>query len=319
MTSWTKYTYLNALIALVAGMERDRFYSFAEVAKLLGCDESHARTVVEQLCEVTVPDLRGLGEAIIPLDVEDEGITLHDALSFSTEHALRLDRMQTIAVVLALRMRGIDWQDELMGTLCDAVTTDAPIDDLSHIVNISPVSYRTEVMEVLAQAILDGCCAEVTYRGTARIIEPWVLLDEKDQHYVYAWCRLRGEPRMFRLDHLDTVSLLGRERAIHSFDENGKAGDGAVRAYPALVEASGTARLRFADPSAFNARAWPGARIILTTSPGLTIELPYSDPSWIARQVVESLGAVEVIGPDEIGEAVIDHTTRIRSVCGLDR
>ena len=344
-TTWTKYTYLNALIALVGGLERDRPYSFAEIAHLLGCSEAQAHKVVEQLCEVTIPNLAGLGESIVPLTIDDAGVTLHDALSFSTAHTLRLDRMQTIAAVLALRMRGIAWDDALMQALCDAVTTDAPIEHLSHIIDISPVSFQAAVLETLAQAALDGCCVEVVYQGTARTVEPWLLLDERDQHYVYAWCRLRDEPRMFRLDHLSEARLLKGERATHAFEEYASRGgrddvaagrEGAsesgagasadasasnkrIQAYPGLERAPHTARLYFADPVTYNGRAWPGARVIATTKPGVTIELPYTEPSWIARQVVAHLGDVTVVGPEPMREAVIEHATRIRALCGADR
>jgi proteasome accessory factor C len=294
-------------------MERDRTYTFEEIAEQLGCDEHRARRVVAELRDLTVPNLAGLGEAIVPLSIEDDTVTLHGSLSFSTEHVLRLDRMQTIAAVLALRMRGVGWDDPLMTALCDAVTIDAPIEHLSHIIDVAPAPFSTATVEVLAQAALDGCCVEIVYGGGTRIIEPWVLLCEKDQHYEYAWCHLRDEPRMFRLDRIEEATLLPARRAMHPFEATD------LHAYPQLESSPFTARLHFADPHAFDPREWTGARVIATTTPGVTIELPFSDPSWIARQVVAHLGEVTVLSPVTVREAVVEHATRVRALCGADR
>jgi predicted DNA-binding transcriptional regulator YafY len=308
-SGWTKYTYLNALIALILGMKRERKYSYTQIGELIGCSERHAQSLVEKLCEVTVPDLSGRGEYILPIQRDQEGIILHDLFGVGIDRPLRLDRMQSIAVILALRMMGVSWEDERLVALSDAVTTDAPTESLSHIIDANPPTYATGVMETLAQAAIDGCCVEIVYQDTVRTIEPWVLLREQDKHYEYAWCQLRSESRMFRLDRITDIRLLKDIPITHPYQ------DEDLQAYPDLENAPHIARLYFANPDTFDPRDWNGARILQSTRPGLTVELPFSDPRWIAKQVVRHLGYVEVLSPPVVGEAVIEYATRIRSVC----
>ena len=216
---WTKYTYLNALISLICGMERNRHYTYAEIAELVGCSQDQAKKLTEQLCEITIPHLAGLGESILPLLVDETGIELHDSFSVEVSRPVRLDRMQTIATIVALRMMGVSWDDERMLALCDAVTIDAPIEHLSHIIEVSPTRYITHIMEVLAQATIDGCAVAIDYAGEMRVVEPWLFLNELDHHYVYAYCQLRDAPRMFRIDRINEATLLPDQRALHPFDE----------------------------------------------------------------------------------------------------
>jgi len=292
-------------------MKRDRHYSYEEIASLVGCTDKRARELAEKLCDLTIPNLFGEGETVLPLICDEGGITLLDSLSIGVDQPIRLDRMQTIATVLALRMMGVAWDDERMRALCDAVTTDAPIEHLSHIIDVSPTAYASEIMEVLAQAKLDGCCVKIIHQNTERIIEPWVLLTEQDKHYEYAWCQLRGEARMFRLDRIQSAELLPSTRATHSYE----VAPSKLQAYPDLEEAPYCARLYFKNPDDYNPRDWTGSRVLPSITPGLIIELPYNSPGWIARQIVAHLGAAEVLQPTEVREAVTEYATRIRSVC----
>ena len=293
-------------------MERDRHYSYEEIAELVGCDKARAKKLAEKLCDLTIPDLHGEGETILPLLCDENGITLLDTLSIGVDQPIRLDRMQAIATTLALRMTGVTWDDTRMHALCEGVATDAPIEHLSHIIDVSPTAYASEVLEVLAQAKLDGCCVKIIHKDTERIIEPWVLLAEQDKQYEYAWCQLREAPRMFRLDRIQGAELLPHLRATHIYEE---APPLELQAYPDLDEAAYCARLYFSDPDAYNPLDWTGARVLHSTRPGLTIELPYNNPRWIAKRVVAALGEVEVVAPAEVREAVIEHATRLRSVC----
>jgi predicted DNA-binding transcriptional regulator YafY len=290
-------------------MKRNKEYSYIQIAELIGCDERHARNLVEKLCDVTIPDLSGEGESILPIQRSDDGIILYDSLSIGIDRPLRLDRMQSIAVILALRMMGVSWEDDRLATLCGAVTTDAPIESLSHIIDAGPRTYADNIMEVLAQAAIDGCCVEIVYKGVTRIVEPWVLLREQDRYYEYAWCQVRSEPRMFRLDRITDIRLLGNMSTTHPYH------DTTLQAYPDLENAPHIARLHFADPDSFDPRNWNGARILQSTRPGLTVEIPFSDPDWIAKQIVRHLGDAEVLSPRKVREAVIEYATRVRSVC----
>ncbi|MCL2491730.1 MAG: WYL domain-containing protein [Coriobacteriia bacterium] len=310
---WTKLTYLNTLISLISGIEHDRHYSFEEIAEMVGCSVAQAKKLTEELCKITVPNLAGLGESILPIELDESGILLHDSFSFSTAHPIRLDRMQTIAAIVALRMLGVPWDDECMRALCDGVTTDVAIEHLSRIIDVTQPRYTTKTMEVLAQGVLDGCCVEIMWGSTARVIEPWLILSEKDKYYIYGWCHLRDMPRMFRIDRIKGATLLTHLPASHPYAET------VDQAYPDLEGAPYTARLHFDDSTSFNPYDWAGARVIGTTRPGLTIELPYTTPEWIAARIVASLGDVEALGPKEVREAVVEYATSVRSLCGVGR
>lgn len=77
-------------------------------------------------------------------------------------------------------------------------------------------SYPTrETMKVLNKAIEDGLCAEIDYysmsqgKFTKRKIEPESIERRSGRAYLNAFCHLRNEDRVFRVDRIKRIKVCG--------------------------------------------------------------------------------------------------------------
>jgi|GEM_PF-1961084 len=305
---WTKTLVLNTFISLLAGLDKDRFYSFDELSITLGCSRGEIERVTDSLCNLTVKQPGESGEgSYLPIVRTDEGITLCSRFHVGVDRPVRLDAAQMMAVLLALRMAGIAFDDERMSLLSQAVSVDAASAGtvspaaLASLIDADIAPYPTHFADVLVRAALDGCCVWVRYRGVERIFEPVTLIWENDIKYVYGFCRTRDTMRTLRLDTIEEIALLEAEPATFKQTALSESRSSDLDVMPGigaplynLHDAAHTARLRFADPTDFIAEQWPGARLQQTTQSGAHVDVPYDRPEWLARQVVARLGAVTI-------------------------
>ncbi|GAC1318746.1 MAG: YafY family protein [Chloroflexota bacterium] len=79
------------------------------------------------------------------------------------------------------------------------------------------------ISDVLQGALIGSLAVELTYRDTdahetVRVVEPAGLVGTRKGWYLAAWCRLREEPRAFRLDRIVHADLTQETIAARSLD-----------------------------------------------------------------------------------------------------
>ncbi len=129
-----------------------------------------------------------------------------------------------------------------------------------------------------------------------RTLEPWGVLSWRGRWYVAGFDRDRAEPRSFRLSRIvGRVDALGAPAAFERpHDVNllemvsGRAAEDTHIAH-VRVSGSGVASLR---------------RIAENDVDG-TLEIPYVDLHWLARQVAAAGSAAHVVDPPELADAVV--------------
>ena len=82
---------------------------------------------------------------------------------------------------------------------------------------------RVGVSELLQQALLRSVAVRLTYRAgdgeaSERIVEPAGVVGTSHGWYLFAWCRLRGGPRAFRLDRIAAAQVLDEPVTERSLD-----------------------------------------------------------------------------------------------------
>jgi predicted DNA-binding transcriptional regulator YafY len=87
-----------------------------------------------------------------------------------------------------------------------------------------PSGADSPVSDVIQQALVKSAAIELVYRDvqaheTVRVVEPAGLLSTRSGWYLAAWCRLRQDFRVFRLDRITRARLTGDTIVSRSLDE----------------------------------------------------------------------------------------------------
>jgi predicted DNA-binding transcriptional regulator YafY len=217
---------------------------------------------------------------------------------------VRLSPAEAGALAAALAAAGFPADNPLSIKLLAASSAAFDAEELARTLRTSTATHTTATFEALAAGIGDSEVLAIAYQRegaaepSARLVEPLQLFADRGTWYLSAWCRSAGAFRTFRVDRVRGVEATGE-----TFDPAAR-GDG-MSATAFSAEGLPTARLRFALGESFSEREWPGARVAEELEAGaLTIDVPYAGTDWIARRVVARLGAVEVLAPTAVRDAV---------------
>ncbi len=216
--------------------------------------------------------------------------------------AVRLSAAEAEALSAALAAAGYSADEPLTEKLLAASSAGFDAEGLAHTLRTETAAHDSAIFEAIAGAIAACEALAITYQRDgatapgARTIEPHRLIAERGAWYVTAYCRSAGESRTFRVDRIRTAEAIG---------EHFEPATPTLAAATFTGEGLPLARLRFAAGEAFIEREWPGGRVIESAEDGSTLaEVPFGGTGWIARAVTARLGAVEVLEPGEVREAV---------------
>lgn len=290
------------LIALLSRLEPDTRIPLAQLAGELGVTESEIAADLTTLsfCGVAPYDPFGL----VPVLVDGDSVEVFGKVP-ALRGPVRLSVSEAEALAAALQAAGFGADEPLVAKLLAATTFDYPADEVERVVRASITGHDVNVYEELARAVAEHSVVEIEHASShtgavsCRSIEPRALFAERGAWYVTAWCRSAESWRTFRLDRIRNASI-----ADEQFDAQLRP------ALPGDLTALDTsdlplARLKFCDGESFSEREWPGAVVAGQNADGsLLLDVPYAGTSWIARRVVARLGAVEVVEPVELREAV---------------
>jgi proteasome accessory factor C len=130
---------------------------------------------------------------------------------------------------------------------------------------------------------------------TTRQVDPLRLLVVDGQSYLEAWCLLAEDLRIFRLDRIQSASVL--EVPV------------AARPVPPAREeifdsdaATWRVRLELTQRSEWLLDAYPSS--VVTTDPVLVVELSVADLGWAQQLVMRLGGTVRPLSPPELVDAV---------------
>jgi len=290
------------LIALLGRLQEGSRISLAALAADLDTTAADLATDLETLSMCGIAPYSPM--ELVPVLVEGDVVEVWGSIP-AMRGPVRLSPAEAGALAAALAAAGFDADDPLSAKLLAASSAAFDAEELSRTLRTSTAAHDSATFEALAAGVSEHEVLAIAYQREgaaepgARTIEPLQLFADRGAWYLSAWCRKAGAYRTFRVDRIRGVKPTGEQ-----FDPQRR--DAAALSLSAFsAEGLPTARLRFSAGEGFSEREWPGAGIAEERADGsLVVQVPFAGTDWLARRVVARLGAVEVLEPRHLREAV---------------
>ncbi|GAA1564369.1 YafY family protein [Kribbella hippodromi] len=198
----------------------DRLYALVEELRAAGPRGRTARQLAERF-EVSARtierDLSALGQAGVPLATKQGRTGGYSVDRAMTLPPLNFTPREAMAVAVALsRTEHVLFAKDARSALRKIVAA-MPAKDLEEaraaagkvrlLVRPAPPDPDGEIAEQIWRAISDNAVLRITYTdtngaGTERDVEPQHVVVAQNGSYLTAWCHLRQEDRIFRMDRI---------------------------------------------------------------------------------------------------------------------
>jgi len=203
-----------------------------------------------------------------------------------------------------LEYQGLDSAIEKITNLAPSSINGVPIDE-QFVIDIIPWGYRKKqrnILQGIHSSISQCRKIEFLYRKyngetNVRIIEPMTLLYKGFAWYLFAWCTLRQEFRVFRLSRMNEIVFLEEK-----FDRK----DGFYKDYISLDDVSGEETeivLRFNPASRSRVEDYFESQLISYEKDGyMIVKISFPIDEWVYSTILSFTDQVEVLKPVEVRE-----------------
>lgn len=286
---------LNRVLALVPWLMAHSGVSIDEAAE-------HFNVTVKQLESdlnlLIVSGLPGYGpEHLVDIQFWDDGC-IHVLDPQTIDRPLRLSAHEAFALQLGLRTLAQVSDDAAISSAMAKLELAAghALGVGDHGVDVLTERDREEVLATVQQGLRTKRVLRIVYAGastdaaSSRDVEPIQLVGTSDHATLEAWCRSAGAMRSFRLDRFVSAEL-----SDETFSPREPSGGSDME--PRL-----TVELEL-EPSA----QWVAERYGETTTivdGRIQATLRVADPRWVVRLVLSLGGAVTIVTPQEVVDAV---------------
>lgn len=300
MTAGGAVGQLTRLLALIPWLLQRPGVSVSAVASEFGISEQQLRADLGLAFFCGLPG--HMPDDLIDVSLENDRIVITNADTIA--RPLRLAPDEAVALLAGLRAladvpapTGPDVIDRVIAKL-ERAAGDAA--DAHRHVTVSIVGAG-ESQEAVATALREGRRLALEYyvpardEVTTRQVDPLRLLVVDGQSYLEAWCLLAEDLRIFRLDRIQSASVL--EVPV------------SARPVPPAREeifdseaATWRVRLELTQRSEWLLDAYPSS--VVATDPVLVVELSVADLGWAQQLVMRLGGTVRPLLPPELVDAV---------------
>ena len=171
------------------------------------------------------------------------------------------------------------------------------------------LAAEPETLDILRNAAADHRVAHLTYvslaanQQTERDVEPWAVFSSLGNWYLSAYCRLKQEERVFRIDRIREVSV-GDE----PFEPPAELPTPEVRFTPSEDDVYATLAL---GPAARWVAEYYPVETVDDTPERLVVRFAASDPLVVARLLLRLGSSAELIEGEAVGNATESLRRRI--------
>jgi proteasome accessory factor C len=261
----------------------------------------------------------GGGSYVLYAEISDDGEIEVDPEPYSDNFArpARLLPVEAKALIAAIDLIGEHLPEGSLASsrkkIVDALGAD-PMDQGLHVANAGGDDSR--VARVASEAIMRRRLLRLDYykpnedEFSARLVEPYALMNGREGWYVACFDPARGDVRHFRLDRIRHAEVT--DTAFEPRPEVDPAAevDGWLRT--GEVEASRIARVWVSPERARWARE--ERRVAQELADGsVIVELSYKGTDFLVRDVLAEAGDAAVLDPPEARAAVLAAVTRLRT------
>ena len=295
---------------------------------LLNKDRVSAREIAEKY-EVSVRtiyrDIEAINMAGIP-------VVAHSGINggFGIMKNFKLDRQlltfqDMLSILSALKGINTTLEDRDLDTAIEKITNLVPREKtpelqqyLQHVsVDIQPWGYRErqkKYVKVIHNAIVDLKLIEFTYNNSKgeivkRIVEPMTLLFKGYAWYLFAYCRLKNDYRLFRLSRIKNLELTDTtfKRKNVTYEEHSSSSFDRSSFIDLILKFDPSVKVRveefFEDES-----------IELADDGYLIVKLSLPEDEWIYSTLLSFGECVEVLSPGHIREIIAEKAEKILAV-----
>ena len=310
---------VSRLLALVPYLQRQESVSLAQVADVFGVTPDQIRQDLRVLWMCGLPGLTP--DRMIDVDMEaieddPEGVVRIDNADFLAR-PVRLGSSEAAALIVALqalREAGsagagddassshevVDRVLAKLGTATAAGTVPPVVE-----VHLPEGGSSAAHLATLREAIDADRAVRLRYyvpardETTDRVVDPLAVLVREGHDYLDAWCYLAGGRRLFRLDRVEDVGVLGQPRARRRLKKRDLSA-GAFAPGPDDV----TAVLHLERHARWVADYHPVEEVTELGEGRLEVRMRVGDPRWLVRLALRLGTAVHVVEPAALREQV---------------
>ncbi len=179
-------------------------------------------------------------------------------------------------------------------------------------------SVEPEVLEVLLTAVMDRVQVRIGYvtpagKNSIRIINPLKLINYQGRWYVFAYCNLRQQARIFHAARISYIQLLENtfKPSLEDVDNLINSAFGIFKGAD-LVEA----KILFTGDAAsiVKAQRWHESQKIQETEKGLILTLPVSDFTELKMKILQFGSRARVLEPEELKRVIADEVRQMYSL-----
>ena len=263
----------------------------------------------------------GGGSYVLYAEIDDDGEIEVDPEPYSDNFArpARLLPVEAKALIAAIDLIGEHLPEGSLASsrkkIVDALGAD-PMDQGLHVASAGGDDSR--VARVASEAIMERRLLRLDYykpnedEFSARVVEPYALVNGREGWYVACYDPDRGDVRHFRLDrirHAEVDATRRSSRAPRSTPPPTSTAAGCARAR-SRRRASRTCGSR---PSARAGRARSAASHQELADGSVIVELTFKGTDFLVRDVLAEAGDAAVLDPPDAREAVLAAVARLRS------
>ena len=174
---------------------------------------------------------------------------------------------------------------------------------------------QREVFRVVQAAVEGGRLLRFTYTSNkleraTRVVEPMTVVFKWRAWYLYAYCRLRGDYRLFRISRIQKPEVIeeGFRRRELGFDDFSRDYD------PALTGALLEMRLRFSAEMAPLVEEFYNEEDIERHGDELVVSARMPEDGWLYGYILSFGHFVEVLEPARLRNIIRDSSIKIRKL-----
>lgn len=306
---------IERLLAIIVILLNRRRITAKELAERF---EVSIRTIYRDIAS-----LNGAGIPIIASQGYEGGLAIPDSYKLSRQLLTPRDLDAMISTLQGVNQRMVHKDlERIIEMLVSLLPKEDEARISSHhrsfVVDLTPwgpMETPNQTMQVVQRAVDDTRLLAFSYndasgRSTSRTVEPHTLIFKGYAWYLLAYCRLRGDFRIFRLSRIssprisDSSFLVRDPGDIHRFFHFNYG-----PSQPVVLRFSPTVRAKVED-------AFPGAEFCHGEDGFVIVRVELPDDPWILAFILGFGADAEILSPDSWRQAVKKNLAGMKKLYG---
>ena len=184
-------------------------------------------------------------------------------------------------------------------------------------IDISPWGFKhksREYLKTLQPAISESRIVKFVYSNTrgetiSRFVEPMTLIFKGYAWYLFAFCRIRKDFRLFRLSRMDDLEVTPEsfKRKEISYKEYFSTQENHSKMVDLVLKFSPAVRIRVEE-------YFDESSVKLTSDGSMIVSVNFPEDDWVYATILSFGENVEVLQPENMREAVLEKAKKICTV-----